>query len=82
MTYNMNDFPASMAGLDHLVRAKTVELANASADDQTLNHEDPLDRENILLNSKTKADEWFENASEEDKEALRKRFPDDVEIKD
>lgn len=75
MTYNMNDFPVSMAGMGHLVRAKTLDLANAS-------EEGALDKDALFTRSRTEAEKWFETASEEEKEELKKRYPEDIERKD
>lgn len=70
MPYNVDNYPSSMANLDHLVRVKAFDLANS-------NQEDGEDEELLLKNSTDKAQAWFDSATEEDKEELRKRYPED-----
>lgn len=82
MSFNMNDFPPSFESLDHLIRAKTLDLANTAREDNRFDPELETDTDEFLLNSRTEAEEWFENATEEEKEELRKRYPDDVNVKD
>lgn len=81
--FNMNDFPAPLRGLDHLVRAKTLDIANTQYDEDYRYDEDQeFDRDRILTESSTEAQAWFENATEEEREELRKRYPEDVDVKD
>lgn len=75
MVWNVNDYPESMAGLDFLVRAKAFDLMGSY---DTENE----DADSILTQSTTEAQNWFDNASEEEKEELRKRYPEDQLNKD
>ncbi len=72
MSYGMHHLPAQMTGMNHLIRAKTLDLANA-ADEEGGNEEELFNR------SLTEAEKWYTTASEEEKEALRKRYPEDVD---
>lgn len=82
MSFNMNNFPPSFEGMDHLVRAKALDLANTSREDRLFDDDEENDKDEFLLNSLTEAEEWFENATEEEKEELRKRYPEDLDVKD
>lgn len=68
MSWNIDNYPGQMTGINHLIRLKGIELANTM-------EEEGLDEETILTNSQTQAETWFEGASEEEKEELRKRYP-------
>lgn len=82
--FNMNDFPTPLAGLNHLVRAKTLDLANKQyGEDYRYEDDEEFDRDSILTQSSTEAQAWYENASEEEREELLKRFPEeDTDLKD
>lgn len=75
MTFGMNDFQGNPGGLNHLVRAKALDLANAAEDDGR-------DRDTILSDSVTEAEKWFDTASEDEKEDIRSRYPEDMDVKD
>jgi len=70
MPFQINDYPNSMTGLDYLVRAKALDISNTMEEEGT-------DRETILTTAPKQAQTWFDNASEEEKEELRKRYPED-----
>lgn len=76
MTFGMNDFPTGSGNINPLIRAKALELANESAEDGR------TDKDAIFTEAQSEAEKWFETASEEEKEEIRKRYPDDKEVKD
>lgn len=80
----MNDIPAPLDGLNHLVRAKTLDLANTQyGEDNRYEEDEELDRDSILTQSSTEAQSWYDNATDEEKEDLLKRFPEeDTNVKD
>lgn len=71
MSWNISNYPGEMTGVNSLVRLKGIELANAMEKDGD------LDDDTILTQSKSEAEKWFEDASEEEKEELRKRYPEE-----
>lgn len=71
MSWNIDNYPGQMTGINSLVRLKGMELANAMEND------DGLDDDTILTRSKSEAETWFQDASEEEKEELRKRYPEE-----
>jgi len=70
MSFQTNDYPNSMMGLDYLVRAKALDISNTM-------EEEGHDRDSILTQAPKQAQDWFDNASEEEKEELRKRYPEE-----
>lgn len=69
MSWNIDNYPGQMTGINSLVRLKGIELAN------TMEEDGDLDDDTILTRSKSQAETWFADASEEEKEELRKRYP-------
>jgi uncharacterized protein YdaT len=76
MKWNDDGTQESMAGLDYLVRAKAFELFNAQDGNETPGEDE------MLTQSIEEAQGWYETASEEEKEELRKRYPEDKLEKD
>lgn len=68
MPWDMNDYPASMKNLDPLVRKKAIDIANAL---ETDGYED----ERAIPIAQAQAGDWFDSASDEEKEAF-KQEPD------
>ena len=67
MPWNMKDYPASMKNLDPLVRKKAIDIANALLNDGYTD-----DRAIPIATSQ--AEKWLENASEEEKNFVRKKI--------
>lgn len=68
MVWNMQDYPSTMKNLDELVRKKAIDVANALLQDGY-----PEDRA-IPIATK-QAQEWYDNASPEEKETFRQEAP-------
>lgn len=71
MSWNIDNYPGQMTGINSLVRLKGMELANA------MEENGGQDDDTILTRSKSEAENWFADASEEEKEELRKRYPEE-----
>lgn len=64
MPWDMNDYPDSMKNMDPLVRKKAIDIANA------LEEEGYDDGRSIPI-AHSQAQEWFEEASDEEKHAFK-----------
>ena len=64
MPWDMNDYPDSMKNFDPLLRKKAIDIANAL-------EEEGYDDDRAIPIAQAQAGEWFDNASEEEKEAFR-----------
>ncbi len=73
MAYGWRDLPGSMSNMTHLIRAKTLDLVNAEKETEG------SEKEALFTRSRTEAEKWYETASEEEREELLKRFPEDVD---
>lgn len=63
MVWNLDDYPASMKNLDHLVRKKAIDIANA-----LLQEGYPDDRAIPIATKQAK--EWYQNASQDEKNSF------------
>lgn len=75
MTFNLNDLPPQLAFLNPWIKRKTIDLANSNPDasvDQTL----------VFEKASVEAEKWFESASQEEKDDILKRYPEDLDVKD
>src|SRR5699024_7963524 len=64
MTWDMNDYPASMKNMDQLVRKKAIDIANAL-------EEEGYDEDRLIPIAQSQAGEWFDNASEKEKKEFK-----------
>lgn len=65
MPWDMNDYPDSMKNMDSLVRKKAIDIANAL-------EEEGYDEDRLIPIAQSQAQDWFENASKEEKEEFEK----------
>lgn len=63
MPWDMNDYPDSMKNLDPLVRKKAIDIANAL-------EEDGYEDDRAIPIAQAQAGDWFDSASDEEKEAF------------
>lgn len=75
MNFNMNDLPPKLAFLNPWVKGKTIDLANTNPDATD-------DTDLLFEESSVEAEKWYESASEEEKEDILKRYPEDMDVKD
>lgn len=61
MPWNMQDYPDSMKNMDPLVRKKAIDIANALEDEGYA-------EDRLIPIAHSQAQEWYEDASEEEKE--------------
>lgn len=61
MPWNMQDYPDSMKNMDPLVRKKAIDIANALEDEG-------YTEDRLIPIAHSQAQEWYEDASEEEKE--------------
>lgn len=66
MPWNKKDYPDSMKNLDDIVRSKAIDIGNAMV-------KEGYDEENAIPIAISQAKEWIEDASEEDKKALKEK---------
>lgn len=64
MPWDMNDYPDSMKNLDPLVRKKAIDIANAL-------EEEGYEDDRAIPIAQAQAGDWFDNASDEEKEAFK-----------
>lgn len=64
MPWDMNDYPASMKGLDPLVRKKAIDIANAL-------EEEGYDENRLIPIAQSQAEEWYDQASEKEKKDFK-----------
>ena len=75
MSFNLTDLPPSLAFLNPWEKGKTLDLVNTNTDSTT-------DKDSIFENASNEAKKWYEQATEEEKEDILRRYPEDKEIKD
>lgn len=75
MSFNLNDLPSRLAFLNPWEKGKTLDLVNTNTDSTT-------DKDSIFENASNEAKKWYEQATEEEKEDILRRYPEDKEIKD
>lgn len=61
MPWNMQDYPDSMKNMEPLVRKKAIDIANALEDEG-------YDEDRLIPIAHSQAQDWFEEASEDEKE--------------
>lgn len=75
MDHEPNGFGARLAALNPWVRGKTMDLMDEK--------KDKTEDQNLLFDeSSVEAEKWYETATEEEKEDIRRRYPDDMDVKD
>ena len=75
MAFTLNDLPPILAFLNPWEKGKTLDLVNTNTDSTT-------DKDSIFENASNEAKKWYEQATEEEKEDILRRYPEDKEIKD
>lgn len=65
MPWNMQDYPDSMKNMEPLVRKKAIDIANAM-------EEEGYEEDQLIPIAQSQAKKWFENASEDEKEAFER----------
>lgn len=75
MAFTLNDLPPRLAFLNPWEKGKTLDLVNTNTDSTT-------DKDSIFENASNEAKKWYEQATEEEKEDILRRYPEDKEIKD
>ena len=75
MAFTLNDLPPRLAFLNPWEKGKTLDLVNTNMDST-------IDKDSIFENASIEAKKWYEQASEEEKEDILRRYPEDKEIKD
>ena len=75
MAFTLNDLPPRLAFLNPWEKGKTLDLVNTNMDST-------IDKDSIFENASIEAKKWYEQASEEEKEHILRRYPEDKEIKD
>lgn len=65
MPWDMNDYPDSMKNMKPIVRKKAIDIANALEDEG-------YDENRLIPIAHSQAQEWFDNASAEEKEEFEK----------
>lgn len=70
MPYTMNDYPSSLKNLNRLERKKAIDIINAMLDDG-------YDENKAIPIGTEQAQEWYENASEEDLAELENKYIQD-----
>src|SRR5699024_6089267 len=63
MAWNLEDYPVSMKNLEHLVRKKAIDIANALLEEGY-----PDDR--AIPIATRQAQEWYDNASQKEKDSF------------
>lgn len=65
MPWDMQDYPDSMKNMDSLVRKKAIDIANAL-------EAEGYDEDRLIPIAHSQAQEWYDKASKEEKEAFEK----------
>ncbi|GMG60955.1 DUF2188 domain-containing protein [Tetragenococcus halophilus] len=68
MVWDMNDYPSTMKNLDSLVRKKAIDIANALL-------QDGYPEGRAIPIATKQAQQWYNNASSEEKTAFRQEKP-------
>lgn len=69
MRWDLSNYPDIADSTEMLVLHKAIEIANDFDIEK-------YDEEYIIMESRTQAEEWYNNASEEEKKEYRKRYPE------
>lgn len=75
MGFTLDDLPPRLAFLNPWEKGKTLDLVNTNMDST-------IDKDSIFENASIEAKKWYEQASEEEKEDILRRYPEDKETKD
>ncbi len=75
MGFTLDDLPPRLAFLNPWEKGKTLDLVNT-------NMYSTIDKDSIFENASIEAKKWYEQASEEEKEDILRRYPEDKETKD